>query len=299
VESVSDQLHRVGAAVGALLLCAALSLAGAPRALAAEITTAAEDALLAELDTDGADGEIFDPLEPVNRKTLSSNQGLQRWFLSPITKTYAFIVPAPARRAVLRAFDNLNAPAVAINDLLQREWKDAGVTVIRFTLNTTVGLAGFFDPAEKIGLPGHESDFGQTLALAGMPSGPYLMLPLIGPTTARDGTGYIVDFFFRPTTWLLPFADQLFYTSIREGSFGLAMMESQSAGLHMLEESSIDFYAALRSAYLQKRTGQIWARREHHRTVLVAAADPPAVNAAPLVADAAQALTSPVAGTGR
>lgn len=259
--------------------CAWAGESGVPQ-LAAEDELPAGDGYEAE----SADG-ISDPLEAVNRVTFRFNQELDRWVLTSVTRVYRFIVPAPARRAVLRAFDNLNSPAVTINDLLQREWKDAGVTVARFALNTTVGLAGLFDPAREIGLEGHDSDFGQTLALAGVPAGPFIMLPFIGPTTTRDGAGYVVDFFFRPTTWLLPFADQVVYTSIHEGGLGLATLEAHSAGLRTLEESSIDFYAALRSAYLQKRTAQIWARREHHREAIVFDAGAPVPEA--LVADAA------------
>jgi phospholipid-binding lipoprotein MlaA len=283
--------------IGVRLLFAAAFFAIAP-AWAGETDFAgamAGDSLVDEWYGEEPEEVVSDPLETVNRATLRFNQGLDRWVLTPVTSVYRFIVPTPARRAVLRVFDNLNAPAVTINDLLQREWKDAGVTVARFALNTTVGLAGLFDPAKGIGLEGHESDFGQTLALAGVPAGPFIMLPFVGPTTTRDGAGYVVDFFFRPTTWLLPFADQIVYASIHEGSLGLATLEAQSFGLQMLEESSIDFYAALRSAYLQRRTAEIWARREHHREVVVVDAGAPVPEA--LIADAAAARSRiPAAG---
>jgi phospholipid-binding lipoprotein MlaA len=206
-----------------------------------------------------------DPLEGVNRQTLRFNRGVDRWVLDPIASVYGFIVPGPAKKAVQRFFVNLNAPVVMVNDLLQREWSDAGTTVSRFVINTTVGMAGFFDPAAEFGFQGHVSDFGQTLALAGVDSGPFLMLPILGPTCVRDSFGGIVDLMFRPTTYLLGPGDQLLYTTVWGGSSGIVQREANSEALRALEESSIDYYAAFRNAYYQTRVAQIWNRREHHR----------------------------------
>jgi len=211
-----------------------------------------------------------DPLEKVNRCTFRANLVVDRFVLDPVASAYAFVVPAPGRRAVRRALANLNAPATFVNDVLQLEPRDAGVTVARFALNTTVGVAGIFDVAEKIGLERHDSDFGQTLALAGLPSGPYVVLPVLGPTTARDGTGYLVDFLFRPTTYFLAPATLLVSTSIQEGSAGIAAREQHDEALRALEASSMDYYAAFRNAYYQDRTAQIWSRREHRRPVALA-----------------------------
>jgi phospholipid-binding lipoprotein MlaA len=201
----------------------------------------------------------------VNRQTLRFNRGVDRWLLNPIASTYGFLVPGPAKKAVQRFFANLNAPAIMVNDLLQREWSDAGTTVSRFAINTTVGMAGFFDPAAEFGFQGHDSDFGQTLALYGVKSGPFLMLPILGPTCARDGLGGLVDLMFRPTTYLLGPADQLLYTTVWGGSSGIVQREANADALQALEESSIDYYAALRNAYCQNRIAQIWHGREHHR----------------------------------
>jgi len=208
-----------------------------------------------------------DPLEDVNRQTLRFNRGVDRWVLNPIASVYGFVVPGPAKKAVRRFFENLNSPAITVNDLLQREFKDAGTTVSRFLINTTVGMAGFFDPAVEFGLKGHNSDFGQTLALAGVNSGPFLMVPLLGPTCMRDGIGGIVDLMFRPTTYLLGASDQILYTTVWGGSSGIVQREANAEALRALEESSIDYYAALRNAYYQNRMAQIWNRREHHRDV--------------------------------
>jgi phospholipid-binding lipoprotein MlaA len=206
---------------------------------------------------------VWDPLESLNRKTLKMNGVLERWIFNPVTSAYAFVVPGPARLAVRRFLVNLNSPVVLANDVLQLAPLDAAVTVTRFGINSTIGVAGFFDPATKLGITGHSNDFGETLALCGVPSGPYLILPAVGPTTARDGTGYVVDLLFQPMTYLLtPLPTLIIYTSIEQGSFGLAAMEAHRGELHALETSSVDFYATLRSAYYQDRVAAIQARSD-------------------------------------
>ena len=213
---------------------------------------------------DGAEtAGLADPLEGLNRLTFRLNMRLDHWVFDPITRAYAFVVPPPGRLAVRRVLANLNAPAVFVNDVLQIEPVDAAVTVSRFAINTTVGLVGVFDVAQRVGLAAHESDFGQTLALCGVPSGPYIMFPVFGPSTARDGTGYLVDFFFRPYVYFLGPGAIVFFTPIHEGSVGISEREEHAEELHALESSSMDFYATLRSAYTQDRTARIWARREN------------------------------------
>lgn len=259
---------------GGLLAAAFLFLACDP--LWAEVSVPAQEpsnsALRQGFDDEFEDAAVGfpDPLEGVNRQTLRFNRGVDRWLLNPIASAYGFIVPNPAKKAVQRFFANLNSPAVMMNDLLQREWKDAGTTVTRFLINTTVGMAGFFDPAMEFGFQGHNSDFGQTLALAGVKSGPFLMLPILGPTCVRDSFGGIVDLLFRPTTYLLGPGDQLVYTTVWGGSSGIVQREANADAIKALEESSIDYYAALRNAYYQNRMAQIWGRREHHRAVAAA-----------------------------
>ena len=198
-----------------------------------------------------------DPLEGINRRTLSFNEGLDRWVLGPLVDVYGFLVPNPVRTSVYRMFTNLDAPSVFANDLLQANFEGAGITFVRFALNSTVGLAGLMDPAAHLGISGHDSDFGQTLALVGVGSGPYIVLPVLGPTTLRDGFGQIVDMLFRPTTYLLAGTDQIMYTTIQGGSAGLAIRDFHDQGLEALRSSSIDFYAALRNAYYQERSAVI------------------------------------------
>src|SRR5690606_23512221 len=108
----------------------------------------------------------------------------------------------PVRQGVLNFLRNLRGPVIFANDVLQGEISRAGVTAARFGLNTTIGVAGLFDPASSMGLERHDEDFGQTLAVWGVESGPYIFIPLFGPTTVRDGAGRVIDIAFDPLTWL-------------------------------------------------------------------------------------------------
>ena len=210
-----------------------------------------------------------DPLESTNRGVFAFNRQIDKWILDPITRAYRYVVPKPVRHAFSRFFLNLGSTKTLVNDVLQLEWKDASVTTGRFLVNSTVGVAGLFDVAAKIGLAPHESDFGQTLALAGVPSGPYLVIPVLGPANVRDGTGTIVDGFFQPTYYIIGPADLLVGPTeilLYSGSSGLSTRDRHYLELKALEDSSVDFYAALRSGYYQQRIGAIWGRRHGHRT---------------------------------
>ncbi len=211
-----------------------------------------------------------DPLEPTNRGVFAFNRQVDRWILDPVTRAYRWAVPRPARDAISRMFLNLNSTKTLVNDFLQLEWKDAGVTGTRLVVNTTVGIVGLFDVAEMVGLEGHQSDFGQTLALAGTPSGPYIVLPVLGPGTVRDGFGTVVDGFFQPTYYILGPSNLLSGPTeilIYTGSSGISTRDRHFRELKALQESSVDFYAALRSGYYQRRLDEIWGRRVGHRTV--------------------------------
>jgi phospholipid-binding lipoprotein MlaA len=207
-----------------------------------------------------------DPIEPGNRGVFAFNRQMDRWLLDPITRGYRFAVPKPGRDAISRFFLNLGSTKVLVNDLLQLEWKDASVTTGRLVINTTLGIAGFFDPAARMGLTRHESDFGQTLALAGTPSGAFVIIPVLGPATVRDGVGTVVDGVFQPAFWLFGPVIGTTELLIFSGGSGLSARDRHYQKLKALEESSVDFYAALRSAYFQDRVEVIWGRRFDHRT---------------------------------
>ena len=205
-----------------------------------------------------------DPLERSNRSVFTFNRWVDRWLLDPVTRLYGAAVPTPVKRSIRSFFANLGEPATIFNDLLQLEWKDAGVSGARFVVNSTVGIAGLFDPAARVGLEYHRSGFGQTLALAGTPSGPYLVIPVAGPNNVRDGFGVVSDVTMHPLTWFLGPANFLVY-GIYGGGQGLSIREEHVEQLDALREGSIDYYAALRNAYYQNRIAEIWGRREHRR----------------------------------
>lgn len=209
------------------------------------------------------DREIYDPLEGMNRTFFGLNRWVDRLVWKPVTKGYQFIVPEPGRKAVRRFFLNLGSAPIFVNDLLQLRVKDAGVTLGRFLINSTLGMGGLFDAAIEAGWEAHHSDFGQTLALTGVGPGPYLVLPVLGPTTIRDGFGVIVDRAFEPLTYIFGFG--LLGPSIQlmiGAGNGIATREEYLDELERLEESSVDYYAAIRSVYLQNREAEIWSHLE-------------------------------------
>lgn len=228
---------------------------------------------------DAFDGEDFDdelegpdrdPLEPLNRVSFAVNEGVDLLVLDPVASAYDWLLPEPVEEAIRNVFENLEEPVTVVNDLLQLRPRDAARSLGRFALNTTLGLGGLFDPARRLGLERHETDFGETLGAWGVPSGPYLVIPLLGPTTVRDAVGGAVDTLFQPHTYA-PLGAQL---AVRTGD-GLTEYELHAPMLEVLRESSIDFYTALRSAYLQARDREIaeaWRRlrgESEPRTVAV------------------------------
>jgi phospholipid-binding lipoprotein MlaA len=206
--------------------------------------------------------DVYDPLEGMNRLFFGFNRYADRFVWTPITTAYQWAVPEPGRRAVLRAFRNLGSAPIFVNDLLQLRFRDAGETLGRFVLNSTVGMAGFFDAAVEAGWEYHHSDFGQTLAMVGVGKGPYLVLPILGPTTTRDGFGVVVDRAFEPLTYVFGFGllGPTIQILIGAGN-GVATRDVYVESMTALEESSVDFYAALRSVYVQNREAEIWAHR--------------------------------------
>lgn len=193
---------------------------------------------------------VEDPIEGVNRAVFAFNDVLDRFVIKPVAQAYGYVMPGVAKRAVRRAFTNLESPIVLANDLLQLEPEDAMVTTGRFVINSTAGVAGLFDVASELGIEGHPADFGQTLHAYGSGPGPYLVLPVLGPTTLRDGAGRAVDVFFQPLTYLLDFWFENF--GLVSGK-GLTEREALIEPLDELRKTSIDFYAAVRSAYYQDR----------------------------------------------
>ena len=208
------------------------------------------DALLEEEMLEEEESTLSDPIEPWNRGVLRVNRGLDRFLFRPIARGYGFVMPDPGKRAVRRFFMNLATPPILVNDLLQAEGRRALTTGTRFVVNTTVGLLGFFDPAASIGLARHESDFGQTLFLYGVGPGPYLVMPIFGPSNARDSVGFVVDSALRPDFWLLGGAQVL----VLQVGDGVSTREMYQQDLEELERVSIDYYSALRSVWWMERS---------------------------------------------
>lgn len=188
-----------------------------------------------------------DPLEAINRPVFVVNDVLDRWALRPIAKGYDFVMPAPAQRGVSNFFANLYDVTSTLNAVLQWRWEGASQSGGRFLVNSTLGVAGLFDVATPMGIRPYRTDFGQTLALWGVPEGPYLMLPLFGPRTFRSGTGTLVDTFALSVP---PYVDN---RSLRNSIWGLELVHGRARLLGSDELISGDRYIFVRDAYLQQR----------------------------------------------
>jgi len=198
-----------------------------------------------------------DPLEPLNRKTFALNQFLDAALLRPAAKAYVFVVPEDARQAIHHMLDNMKEPTLFFNNVLQGEFKRAGLTAGRFVVNTTVGLAGMVDVMTLSGVERQNADFGQTLFVWGVPSGPYLILPILGPTNPRDAVGSAVDSYADPATIL---ANEHGVTELTTSRFIVGGVEERARVLDVLddlEKNSVDFYAELRSLTQQHREAEL------------------------------------------
>jgi phospholipid-binding lipoprotein MlaA len=227
-------------------------------ASAGEVWPEAEfDPLFDEDFEEFAGPEISDPLERGNRAVFRFNQQVDRFLWSPIITGYRFVLPARARESVRLLVRNLNSPVYLMNHLLQLRPVAAAETLSAFVVNSSFGLGGLLDAGAWVGLEPEPADFGQTLALVGVGSGPYVVIPVIGPSTMRDGFGWVVDRAFHPLTYLIGIFPQL----LIEGGVGVARREEVGPKLEALEESALDYYAVIRSAYAQSRENSIDKRR--------------------------------------
>ena len=194
-----------------------------------------------------------DPYESDNRAVFDLNERLDRFVLEPVAEAYVDTVPIELRDAIHDMLVNLTLPADAANALLQGESIRATRTLGRFAINTTVGIAGLVDVATMVGIEKTAGeDFGQTLAVWGVDSGPYLMLPLLGPTTLRHGTGRLVDLLFDPLSYLLAIAPPAVGPSVAAAG----VVDQRARNLETFDAArrgSVDLYAAVRSTYLQRR----------------------------------------------
>jgi phospholipid-binding lipoprotein MlaA len=199
-----------------------------------------------------------DPLEPINRKTFALNQAIDRALIKPVARGYRSAIPRPARDGLRHFLDNLNEPIVFANTVLQGRLRDAGITGARFVINSTVGFAGFRDVAVRNRLPKKIGDFGQTFWSWGLPEGPYLIVPLFGPTNPRDGIGSGVDAYLDPFRYAA--RTNHFGTYVTVGRAVLDGIDKRARSLDALDEmekEAIDYYASFRSLFRQHRAAEL------------------------------------------
>lgn len=212
-------------------------------------------ALLAACTTTSPEGTVdIDPLQAINRPIFRANDALDRWLLNPAATAWDRVTPRAVPVHIDQVYDNLRTPGRAVNDLLQGEVKQSGVEWSRFLLNSTAGIAGIFDPASHFfGLQGRLEDFGQTLGVWGVPPGAYLMLPVLGPSGARELAALPVDLVLDPISWLPRWG-------YRAGANTLYQVNYRSLRLEEIKNaraSALDLYSSLRDAYRQLRENLI------------------------------------------
>jgi phospholipid-binding lipoprotein MlaA len=238
---------------------------------------------------------VPDPIEPLNRQFFLFNDRVDQLLLLPVTQAYQFVVPELVRICIRRSFRNLRSPVYFVNNLFQLRFKDAAETLAGFALNSTAGVGGLFDAAAEAGWHAHSTDFGQTLGVYGVHSGPYLVIPLLGPSTLRDSVGDVVDRAFDPFTYFFGMGGLIFLGT----SSGFVAREANSERLQALRSSSVDYYSAMRSAFTQNRESQIaelrqrnWWNRQWQAAETPAPAPLEAETQAPLEAEAPPAAQS-------
>ena len=198
--------------------------------------------------------EKKDPFEGFNRAVYDFNDGFDRHVFRPVAEGYDAVMPSPVNNSISNVFSHLDDVLVIINDVLQLKFDQTLSDTARFTFNTTFGLFGLFDVASHMDLPKHNEDFGQTMGHWGVGSGPYLVLPILGPSTLRDGTGLLVD-------WQLDPIAQIDDTPTRWGTLGLEAVDTRAGLLRasrILDTASLDPYVFLRDAYLQRRNNLVY-----------------------------------------
>ena len=209
-------------------------------------------ALLAGCASQGARSDN-DPLEPLNRKLFSFNLKAQKYALDPIARVWHRVLPDPVERSIDRFFVNLAFPIDFLNNLLQGKPRRALVQTSRFVVNSTVGLAGFLDPASHWGIASYPEDFGQTLGTWGLGPGPYLMLPLWGPSNVRESFGLVGDTYGSLQPFLLD-------ARVSYALYGTNTVNAEGLDLEAAEQrraAAVDYYVFVRDGYFQRRQAQV------------------------------------------
>jgi len=194
-----------------------------------------------------------DPWRAANRPIFAFNEGLDRSLFEPIAEGWHALLPDRVEQSITNLFDNLGMPWVFVNDLLQGKPGDSGNDFSRFAVNTTVGIGGLFDCASKLGIPKNDEDFGQTLGVWRVPPGPYMVLPLFGPSSPRHTVGRVIDLAGNPFSYL-------HNVTLRIAAGTLNLLNARAQILEPVREnrsSAIDYYVFIRSAYVQNRLREV------------------------------------------
>ena len=200
---------------------------------------------------------VNDPLESVNRGIFSFNTVLDRNVIKPVAQAYRDVLPQPVRDSVHNFFTNLRSPVIMFNDAIQGEGKLAGDTFGRMWLNTFLGLGGIFDVASRSGIPFHDADFGQTFGVWGVGPGPYIVLPVLGPSNPRDAVGLAAGWYADPANGVASAKDVGWVAYPRAVVEGVDLRSRNIDILDRIESTSLDYYATLRSLYNQRRAAKI------------------------------------------
>ncbi|HBD34196.1 MAG TPA: ABC transporter [Cupriavidus sp.] len=197
----------------------------------------------------GPNANPADPLEPFNRGVSTFNDKLDTYALKPVATVYSDYTPTPVQIAVGNFFSNVSDVYSAANNLLQGKPSRAAEDTMRVAINSVLGIGGLIDIATPAGLPKYKEDFGQTMGVWGVPAGPYLVLPLFGPSSVRDTAGMIVDRFSDPTTYISPWYAGLGLQTVRVIDTRAQLLGASS----LIEAAALDRYSFLRDSYLQRR----------------------------------------------
>ncbi len=244
-------LRPIRLVVSQLIVLAALAMAGCASSSKAPPQGAA------------VEEDFNDPFEDTNRAIFDFNQVVDRNVLVPVAKAYRTVLSDPLRDSARDFLYNLRAPLIFANDTLQGKFHLAGDTLARFVINSTIGMAGLVDVAGRWGIPYHEQDFGVTFGVWGVPEGPYLIIPVLGPSDPRDLTGQVAEGFADP--WNIIAADHhmVWISFVRGGVSGIDQRSRYIESLADIERTSLDYYATIRSLYRQRRAALIHNEREN------------------------------------
>ncbi len=243
-----EEVHNVSRKARWLRLGA---LAGVVLAVSACATPPSDPVARAEFD------KTNDPLEPMNRKILDFNLFLDRILIKPVAQGYRWAVPEFGRNRMRNFLDNLGEPVIFVNDSLQGEFSRANTTAGRFLFNSTFGIGGLWDQASRIGMEKQTGDFGQTLYAWGVPDGPYLMLPILGPSNPRDAVGIGVDSYLDPFRYLARHYGANNAGLYRWIAIGIDERSRNIESFDEIQKNAIDLYAQLRSLWRQHRAAEL------------------------------------------